>query len=237
MKILTWNCGGGLRGKVDRARALDADLQVIQEGREQDLPREVPGFARNARGTNKGMVVWARRGWQIAPHPAWREDSGFQQVTPLCVVPPREQVLTVLAVWTHSARRHEEAYIGQLHLALDAYEQLLGPRSIVLGDFNSNARWDSERRRNHSGVVERLASRGLTSAYHRWFDEPQGSETRPTHWLTRNALRPFHLDYVFSSADLPAREVTLGSYEQWCRKKDEGGVSDHAPMAVTLGTP
>ena len=81
-----------------------------------------------------------------------------------------------------------------------AYADLIGTRSTVLiGDFNSNAIWNAEHpaEHNHSAIVSRLDQLGCSSAYHEYFGEAHGSETRHTYFHWWKEERPFHIDYVF----------------------------------------
>lgn len=171
--------------------ALDADVQVVEEAEHPDayrdlLPDDCSLLWQGTDAGAKGVLVVARSGWSLKPV-AVDADTAFQHVLPLDVTAPDGQVFGLWAVWTLHATPREAAYVGQLHRALDAWEGSLTERSIVIGDFNSGVAWDHERRRNHTALVDRLGQRGLFSAYHQHFGEAQGSETRPTFFLQRNA--------------------------------------------------
>lgn len=241
VKILSWNCNGGLRSKIDRALALDADVVVIQEAHDPAhyQHRLVPGslsFWNCELGANKGVFVWTRPGWDLKPHPAWSPDVPFHHMIPMVVNPPDAEEITVWAVWTRTAKSlpFEDQAVGQAHEAMDALEHILGPRTVLIGDFNSNAIWDKDRTRNHSVLVQRLDALGIRSAYHERTAEQQGSESLPTYWHQRRAQWPFHLDYAFLSKDLAVSDFWIGSREDWCMITAEGGVSDHAPILVTI---
>jgi len=107
---------------------------------------------------------------------------------------------------------------------------LKGADTIILGDFNSNAKWDKrDRWWNHSDVISELALLGFQSQYHYQFQEDQGAETRPTFFLQRNAEKAYHIDYVFTSANLTDRcELDVGSYTDWI------SVSDHVPLVLNI---
>ena len=78
-----------------------------------------------------------------------------------------------------------------------------------------------------------LSKLGLVSAYHHFFGEEQGSETRPTFYLLWKENRPFHIDYCFIpeawTADI--RSVSVGTYADWFAS------SDHRPLVVELNEP
>ena len=106
MKILSWNCAGGLRTKIDRALELDPDIALIQEAHDPvhyagRLTESSPSYWHLAPHTNKGIFVWARPGWNIEPHPEWTADSAFHQIVPLVVTSPGQAPISVWAVWTH----------------------------------------------------------------------------------------------------------------------------------------
>ena len=105
--------------------------------------------------------------------------------------------------------------------------------SIVLGDFNSNASLDYGRAVNHSAVDRKLATLGFRSAYHGFFGEEQGEETRPTHYFQRKKNRPFHIDYCYLPSQwlVNVTNVTVGEFSDWAT------LSDHVPLVVTLDSP
>jgi exodeoxyribonuclease III len=74
----------------------------------------------------------------------------------------------------------------------------------------------------------------LGFAYHELHGEPQGSESVPTlYWRDRKKDGPtYHIDYVFLPSRLLARvrELTVGTYEDWCGI----GLSDHVPILVDV---
>ena len=42
----------------------------------------------------------------------------------------------------------------------------------------------------------------INSLYHRYFNEEQGKETKPTFFLQRNRAKPYHIDYIFASKEI-----------------------------------
>ena len=92
--------------------------------------------------------------------------------------------------------------------------------------------WDHQHAadRCHTALVNQLSGLGLTSAYHAFFDEAHGKETRPTYYFQWKETKPFHLDYCFiPNAWLPAlRNVRVEPYEAWKAH------SDHRPLTVDI---
>lgn len=236
LKVASWNCAGAFREKVHRALELDADMYVIQEAEPPDryvslLPSGTSTFYEVRPEYPKGVLVFTRPGYTVSGSGSDAESS-YAHVIPLTVTTPDTRSVDLWAVWTLDASPREAAYVGQAHLALDHLEAGIRPGTVMIGDFNSNAIWDRERRRNHSVLVERLAEHGLTSAYHRWTGERQGEESTPTFFLQRNAAKPYHLDHCFT--DLAVIDLRVGTFADWSGLKASGGVSDHVPLVVTV---
>lgn len=105
---------------------------------------------------------------------------------------------------------------------------------ILCGDFNSNKLWDDHRKtHNHSAVVSLLEQRGLLSAYHHFFSEPQGHETRPTYYFWHRQNRGYHIDYVFLPRAWASciQSVAVGHHADWFH------LSDHVPLSIDLTLP
>jgi len=142
---------------------------------------------------------------------------------------PRSFLL--FAVWTKTGQefRYVEAAVRAVHL----YRKLIASRpTVFIGDVNSNVFWDASHPadRNHTALVARLSELGLVSAYHSFFDEAHGAESRPTYYFQWKESRPYHLDYCFiPKAWLPnVRNVWIEPYETWKAH------SDHRPLLVDL---
>ena len=120
-----------------------------------------------------------------------------------------------------------KGYVGQVWGALQAYTQL--ENAIWIGDFNSNAIWNRERKKgNHGDVVERLRQQGVSSLYHSLLDEQEGEESQPTIYLLKNKEKPFHLDYCFAPNVMITDKTTIevGQHDDWIK------LSDHMPVIV-----
>ena len=139
--------------------------------------------------------------------------------------------LTVMAMWTKGSDNESFGYISQLWKYLQIHgRDVSEPGTLVLGDPNSNTIWGKpDCWWDHSGVVSELAALGLQSLYHSAMQEPHGKESVPTFFLQRNLHKPYHIDYVFASADLlPACSLHVGSPTDWLH------LSDHVPLMVNL---
>jgi exodeoxyribonuclease-3 len=230
MRIVVWNCCMALRAqKVDYLSSLAADIAVVPECSRADAEamaeeRELSHVWSDGGETDraqKGLAVFARAGLDVslrADH-----DPSFRVVLPVEV--RGAERLNLLAVWA------KPPYAPTVYRALERYAAFLQAEAgVVLGDFNSNSRWDGGRTVNHTAVDRKLGELAMASAYHAFFGEEQGLESRATHYFLRKVDRPFHVDYCYIPvAWLPRlTDVSVGDHKSWL------GHSDHAPLAVTV---
>lgn len=228
MRIVTWNC---CRGPGPRKLSLLADLSptlsIVQEcPRPSAADDSTLWFGDNPR---QGIAVIASRDYRI---------SGVQPrdvppyTFPIQVTGPVPFLL--LAVW--SQRNPDFRYVRAVIRAIDCYRDLIVAQpTVVAGDFNSNTIWDYKRpeTQNHSGLVRQLASLGLISAYHHFFHEAHGAESRPTLHHQRSPVKPYHVDYCF----IPAAWATHLRSVEVCADEVWGRLSDHRPLVVDLALP
>jgi exonuclease III len=235
MKIITWNCQGAFRKKVDFILALKPDILVIQECEHPDKllfdnktkkPTDVLWFGDNH---HKGLGIFSYSACRFAPTETYTPN--FKIIAPITVTGGSHD-FTLFAIWANNPSDKKKQYVGQIYHALKHYAPLLNNRSVVLtGDFNSNKIWDrATREENHSAVVEILAAKGIHSFYHHQFSQEQGKEKHPTFYLHRDKKKPYHLDYFFASNDLLSQlqDVKVGTYKKWITH------SDHSPIIVEI---
>jgi len=215
---------GPLATKLTALKALDPDLAVIPEC--PQLPRDPGSTIWFGANRHKGLGVIAKHPWRIAAVEACGRLPRW--VRPVRVAGPCSFLLW--AVWACDGPHR---YVRGIHRALDLKPHLFeaGP-SVMLGDFNSHSLWDQNypTDENHSALLRRLETLGLTSSYHHYYSEPHGSESRPTFFEYRHQHRPYHIDYCF----LPTLwvhwidSVTVGSHADWATR------SDHMPLVTAL---
>ena len=228
MRIVTWNCcRGPTSTKLPLLAPLEPTLSVVQEcPRPRSKPTSTLWFGDNPR---QGIAVTASRGYHISP----LECRAVPRYTvPIQVTGPVTFLL--LAVWSQQDPHFR--YVKGIIRAVDCYRDLIVAQpTVIVGDFNSNTIWDHKRPngQNHSGLVRNLAALGLVSAYHHFYGEAHGRESRPTLYLLWKQARPYHIDYCFiPEAWAPfLRSVEVGTYEEWSK------VSDHRPLVVDLALP
>jgi exonuclease III len=226
MRLVTWNCCRGPHAKkVELLGALQADIAVIQEcARPHAESESLLWFGDNPR---QGIAVVARGGYRLKRLRRARKVPRY--VFPVEVSGPHS--FTLLAVWTKD--KQEYRYIRAAVRAVHLYRKLIesGP-TVLAGDTNSNVIWDKHHpvEMNHSALVKKLAGYGMVSAYHTFFNEAQGKETRPTYYFLWQKAKPFHIDYCFIPQQwMPAvRQVSVEPFETWREH------SDHRPLVVDI---
>ena len=226
MRLVTWNCRGGpYRVKARALQKLGFDIAVVPESPEPDRMSESTLWFGDV--PNRGLLVAASPAYQLSHVTI---DGLPRYVVPVEVRGPEHFLL--FAVWAMQNDR-EDRYVRGVVRAVDRSAPLIAAQpTVLLGDFNSNTRWDRTfaRKANHSALVTRLRELGCVSAYHEFHAEEHGAESRPTYFQYNHSDKPYHLDYCF----LPQpwcrriRRVAVGSHDQW------RAWSDHRPVIVEL---
>jgi len=182
-------------------------------------------------GTGPVELESASRSSTRSRQPAQRQPTQ-RWIAPVQVRGPLTFLL--LSVWACPVgTRREHNYVGQTYDAIVRHPKWFADDlpTVICGDFNSNPIFDPGRKKKtHSAVVQLLAARGLASAYHEFFCERHGAETRPTYYFWHRQERSFHIDYIFlpSAWIKSITAVEVGSYSQW------RAASDHVPIVVEI---
>jgi exonuclease III len=235
VRLAVWNCRMALSKKRELLYGLQPDLAVIPECSQSSmLMCKADGFDSIWWGDNKnkGLGVIATKPWSLEPLCVRARIPRQKWIAPVQVRGPRDFLL--LCVWACPVgNQREKNYVGQIHEAIIRHPRwfIPGVPTVICGDFNSNKIFDPGRKtRSHSTVVKLLAERGIASAYHHFFTEEHGAETRPTYYFWHRQERCFHLDYIF----LPHRwmervtDFKVGAYDKW------RSASDHVPLVVDI---
>ena len=225
-RIATWNCyRGEAQSRAEFLWRLGAEIAILQECGQPEAEHAVCGW--NGPRPAQGVAILTTGRFQLA-HSSAPLKAGTYGISGEVSGPVD---LRVMGIWAHRSRTPAISYVQSVLGTLGLHDDLLQQPVVIAGDFNSNAIWNGTRKRiNHATLVARLAEMGLVSAYHEFFGESHGSESRPTHYFLRDEGRPFHIDYCFVPREWigAIRAVEVGSYLDW---RDQ---SDHMPLIVEL---
>ncbi len=231
MKLITWNCQGAFRKKYSAIAGLKPDLAVIQEceclerlpWKQGSPPAQALWVGENP---TRGLGVFS---WTNLEFGLWEGmDASIRHCAPVCVRAPFQ--FHLVAVWAMDHRDNRLSYSAQVYQAVAAYREfILAADTLFVGDFNSSPRTTPRSRiGNHTTLSNALAGLGMISAYHLYFHERQGQETRFTYFRGRKPDRPSHIDYAY----IPTRwlrrlkQVEVGDPPAWLQ------LSDHCPLSV-----
>jgi len=223
------------RKKANLILAHKPDIAIIPECEHPDklkfepnvpLPNDLFWFGNNR---NKGLGVFSYSDYRFQLKNIHNPE--FRTVLPLKVTNEKLE-FTLFAIWANNPQDKGYEYIGQLWKAVNFYSELLrNKKTMLVGDFNSNTIWDKPRREgNHSTVVNLLAKKGITSTYHKFFNQMQGQENHKTLFMYRHKDKSYHIDYCFASGDFIKRivKVEVGAHNDWYK------YSDHTPLIVSF---
>lgn len=235
MKIITWNCSMAFRKKAAPILAHKPDILVIPECEHPrklkfndgiPKPADILWFGENP---NKGIGIFSFSDFRFKLIRSHNPD--LKMIIPISVT-GKNVKFTLLAIWANHPTDPDGRYIEQVWKAIHHYKRFLSNKqTILIGDFNSNTIWDRKYRvGNHSHVVDHLQKKGITSSYHLYYKQIQGSEQHPTYYLYRHKEKPYHIDYCFVSGDLANKiqSVEIGDFDLW------KAFSDHVPVMVTF---
>lgn len=233
LRIVAWNINMAAERKARRVVELAPDIAVLAEV--ADVP-ELGGGALvrvgwAGRNPRKGLGIFVRPGLAASVDLLW--DPVREWFLPVHV--EIAGGIDILAVWAMNHRGKEPGPpAGRTHRALDHYGPLLAKgRTLVIGDFNDNARWDTPGHPAFATTVGTLADAGYVSLYHERTGEAHGGETGASLYWYRHRDRPYLVDHAFVPAAWLSnvRRFELGDPDLWLRD------SDHVPLIVELATP
>lgn len=230
MKILTWNCNSAFRNKFELISNFNADICIVQECENpaESTNKEYINWASNylwvGDNKNKGLGVFAKDYIKLEKL-EW--SNIYKNHSVKYFLPCRiNNGFNLLAVWAHKNNSPNFGYIGQLWKYIQINKNKL-ERTLIAGDFNSNAIWDEwDIWWNHTDVVNELNSIGIESLYHKTKQELQGKESKPTFYLHRDLLKPYHIDYIFADKSMINHilKFEIGEPQKWLE------ISDHMPV-------
>lgn len=233
MKLVTWNGAMKFREKIRQVLPLRADIFVIPECEAPEkwgdnMEKSIHQFFWEGDNKNKGLGVFSmNKDYHLELHPFYNPE--YKLIVPINVTGKENFIL--FAIWSQDMPKKKYSYIGQIHLVLQYYRDLLETDCILAGDWNSHPIFDNIKRvGTHTEVVNFLSEYSISSAYHHHFKMPQGEEAHPTLFFRKEKASPFHIDYVFSSECYLDRVelMEVGGYDEWIK------YSDHMPIVLTI---
>jgi hypothetical protein len=236
LRVATWNCRGGMHRKREALAALAADVLVVPEAQAGFTP-DVGQRMLFKGARSKGLGVLVADPNMVAISPA---DPGLPWLLALDIYRDRDQVLTVLALWTvREPGIRRPSYTAQAQQAITAWQQAAEregrdpwTRVVLLGDFNASFQGPSAAA--HADTVAVLHERGMASVHHHLTGTAHGAEVSHTlRWIAPGRVAQYyHCDYLWLSPDLHTRLSGggIGTVGDWV----ESGLSDHAPVWADL---
>ncbi|MEJ7837367.1 MAG: endonuclease/exonuclease/phosphatase family protein [Thermomicrobiales bacterium] len=225
MRIVSWNCCMAYRKKRHLVELFEPDVAIIQEISRADVDTSGATFCHwvgNRKSKGLGILVFGDHHVEV--------DTGYTDTVPW-FVPLVVDDLHIMAIWATTSDVNARRYVRLIHEAIDHYDTFLQhPRTILIGDFNSNAIFDGKHRlKSHSLMVDRLHTLGISSLYHQQTGEAQGKESAPTFFLHRSNDKPYHFDYAFVSESLSGdADLAIGATDTFL------GPSDHLPLILDV---
>jgi hypothetical protein len=229
---MTWNCRiGGFRKKAKLIAPFRPDILVVLEveridnvllfaGDCQPSYRDRacdPAFPRRAIG------VFSYTETEIKSVDATDVLYGFRRYEAQW----RGAAFNLIGVWTSATESPKTSYKQAQEGLLQHTDWIRERPTVILGDFNDNASFKTG---DWEALLELTNGLGLASAYHEFFSEKFGAESRPTYFHRSNQTSPAHLDYCFVPQEWVPHisNVTVGRHADWHH------ASDHAPLIVDL---
>ena len=221
------------RKKYREITRLNPDILVIQECENDDkLKAHFDGLEYNQiywHGNNihKGIAVISFNDAEVTPKSNHSEE--YKYIVPFELRIGNKKI-NLFCVWAMDHKTESiKRYIGQVWGAVNYYSDDLDEPSILIGDLNSNAIWDTKKRiGNHTDVVNFLRSKRMSSVYHTCNDCRHGEENDPTLFLLKKESKPYHIDYCFVPDSMLSNQtkISIGEYSDWIR------LSDHMPIII-----
>lgn len=223
MKIVSWNANCKFREKYKHIAALEADIYVIQEC---ENPAKCDAEYRDFIGSYfwkgnidyKGLMVFTNRpDVQLRPLDWGGDDKRF-------FIPVRvNNAFNLVAAWACVP------YCEELCDWLNDVKDHITPETIIIGDLNSNIRFDTPKRRRNqkafSNALALLKEKSIEGMWHYMRNEEHGAETVPTFYLYRHLDKGDHIDHCLACPGF-VTEFRIHARVQWLN------LSDHLPLEI-----
>ncbi len=234
MRIISWNCQGGYRKKIDNILEIKPDIVVIQECENLEKLRvfckeKIPlkSFWFGGFYPHKGVGVFFYKDYQIL---SMENNISIEFIVPMKITNNFE--FHLFAIWAMAplGEDKDKTYPYQIEKAVKKYKNILKNNlSILIGDYNTP---NIEKPVEKTGfmVNEEFKKLEIFSAYHEYFEKDYGKHNQYTFYQHKNTEFKHMLDYCFASRSIIEKisKVEIGKYEDWIE------YSDHCPLIVEI---
>jgi hypothetical protein len=230
VRVISWNCCEGFRGKYRHLLDLDFDIAVVAEccGLDPDVERELSltsVVAQPVHGNCKGLGVFARQPYVVTP----LELPG--EARPWLVAATVSGPVEVTLLAASSVATTGSCAAQSARVVTDLLAALPGP-VLLAGDLNAPV---DTSRRAHDRTVQALAQQGLVSAFTATRGVEQDAQlAEPTYYWRQKRELGYHVDHLFVPEQwTPELELTLGDFDTWVGT----GRSEHVPLIADIAVP
>ena len=234
MRIISWNCQGGYRKKIDNILELKPDIVVIQECENLEKLRafcqeKIPlkSFWFGGFFPHRGVGVFFYKDYQIL---SMENNISIEFIVPMKIM--NNFKFYLFAIWAMAPLGEDKgkSYTYQIEKAVKKYKNILKNNlSILIGDYNTP---NIEKPVEKTGfmVIEEFKKLEILSAYHEYFEKDYGKHNQYTFYQHKNTEFKHMLDYCFASRSIIEKisKVEIGKYEDWIE------YSDHCPLIVDI---
>ena len=234
MRVISWNCQGGYRKKIDNILELNPDIVVIQECESLESLRsfckeKIPlkSFWFGGFYPHRGVGVFFYKDYQIL---SMENDISIEFIVPMKIMNNFEFYLFAIWAMAPMGKDKGKSYTYQIEKTITKHEGILRNNlSILIGDYNTP---NIEKPVEKTGfmVVEEFKKLEVFSAYHEYFKKGYGEHNHYTFYQHKKTEFKHMLDYCFASKSIIERisNVEIGKYEDWIK------YSDHCPLIVEI---
>ena len=234
MRIISWNCQGGYRKKIDNILELNPDIVVIQECESLESLRsfckeKIPlkSFWFGGFYPHKGLGVFFYKDYQIL---SIDNDISIEFIVPMKIMNNFEFYLFAIWAMAPMGKDKGKSYTYQIEKTITKHEGILRNNlSILIGDYNTP---NIEKPVEKTGfmVIEEFKKLEIFSAYHEYFKKGYGEHNHYTFYQHKKTEFKHMLDYCFASRSIIEKisKVEIGKYEDWIE------YSDHCPLIVEI---
>ena len=234
MRIISWNCQGGYRKKIDNILEIKPDIVVIQECENLERLRafckeKIPlkSFWFGGFYPHRGVGVFFYKDYQIL---SMENNISIEFIVPMKIMNKFEFHLFAIWAMAPMGKDKGKSYTYQIEKTVTKYGDILKNNlSILIGDYNTP---NIEKPVEKTGfmVIEEFKKLEIFSAYHEYFEKDYGKHNQYTFYQHKNTEFKHMLDYCFASKSIIERisNVEIGKYEDWIK------FSDHCPLIVDI---